>query len=286
MMKNKAIKSVQIQKHTTNGVQTAEDFLAVEEPLEIRIEHGAIAERKIQNLSITMRTPGNDADLVAGFLFTEGIIRQSNDLLEISVLEENVVLACLNPNIEVAIGQMERHFYTSSSCGVCGKTSIEAVKTAINCAIKPNLATINAAILLDLPTTLRKVQSTFEATGGIHAAAIFDLDGHLLALREDVGRHNALDKVIGYFVQQNQVPLEDKILLLSGRVSFELVQKAAMAGISTICAVGAPSSLAIETAVSFGIQIIGFLREGRFNVYHKSVELTFSTTKEHKVHKA
>ena len=273
MMKNETIKSVQIQKYTTLGIQTTEDFLAVEDPLEIRIEHGSIAERKIQNLSITMRTPGNDADLVAGFLFTEGVIPQSTDLLEISILEDNIVLARLSPAIKVAIGQMERHFYTSSSCGVCGKTSIDAVKTAINCAIKPNLTALKPEILLNLPATLRSVQSTFDTTGGIHAAAIFDYNGHLLALREDVGRHNALDKVIGYFVQHNQVPLEDKILLLSGRVSFELVQKAAMAGISTICAVGAPSSLAVETAVSFGIQIIGFLREGRFNIYHKTVTI-------------
>src|SRR5690606_4685600 len=163
-------------------------------------------------------------------------------------------------------------FYTTSSCGVCGKTSIDAVKTVAHCSVARDHEawTIQPEIIYTLPDALRRVQDTFDATGGLHASALFDRSGQLLAMREDVGRHNALDKLIGHFFRQGAVPLDKQILLLSGRASFELLQKAAMAGIRVVCAVGAPSSLAVETAEAFGIALIGFLREKRFNVYSMS----------------
>jgi FdhD protein len=262
-----ATKNTLVTKYNGNTFLAMSDLLAVEEPLEIRLEYGPATARTIKNLSVTMRTPGNDADLVAGFLFTEGIIRNRTAISGITFPAENVVMAHLNPDLQIDLQQLDRHFYTTSSCGVCGKTSIEAVKTAVVCTTAPQKMAIDPEIIYGLPETLRRVQTAFDATGGIHAAAIFDPEGHLRALREDVGRHNALDKLIGHFLQRDQVPLDHHILLLSGRASFELIQKAAMAGIRLVCAVGAPSSLAVETAHEFGIDLIGFLRDGRFNRY-------------------
>ncbi|MBC7778281.1 MAG: formate dehydrogenase accessory sulfurtransferase FdhD [Phycisphaerae bacterium] len=261
----------QILIHKYKGLSHWEetDLLAVEEPLEIRLEFGPIAKRKSQNISITMRTPGADEDLATGFLFTEGIVRQASDIYSVKVWGENMVMVSLQPDFDFDIKKLERHFYTSSSCGVCGKASMDAVKVAVTDSFSNNKSDweINPEIIYALPDTLRQAQSTFDATGGLHACAIFDLQGNLLALREDVGRHNALDKLIGHYLQQGMIPLDQHILLLSGRASFELLQKAAMAGIRFVCAVGAPSSLAVETAETFGITLIGFLREGRFNVY-------------------
>lgn len=256
-----------VTKYTGNAGTQITDVLAIEEPLEIRIEYGPENERVVKNLSVTMRTPGSDADLVAGFLFTEGMVKNPGDLTEISSPAENVVMARFQPAVQVAVQQLDRHFYTTSSCGVCGKTSIEAVKTAAHCSFSKNEVVISPEIIYSLPDQLRQAQTAFDATGGIHASALFNQHGHLLALREDVGRHNALDKLIGHFFMAGPMPLSDHILLLSGRASFELIQKAAMAGIRMVCAVGAPSSLAVETAQEFGICLIGFLREGRFNRY-------------------
>ena len=263
------------QKPTTvrrfNGLNTAEapDMLAVEEPLEIRVEHGTEPYRTVRNLSVTMRTPGADEDLAKGFLFTEGIVQRASDILSTRVLGENIVLASLHPALAFDPGKLERHFYTTSSCGVCGKTSIEALQTTVKCVLSRESEkwVARPEILYALPHTLREAQATFDATGGLHAAALFDRNGQLLAVREDVGRHNALDKLIGHFFQENMLPLDNHILLLSGRASFELVQKAAMAGLRWVCAVGAPSSLAVETAQTFGISLVGFLRDGRFNLY-------------------
>jgi FdhD protein len=173
----------------------------------------------------------------------------------------------LKDNVSLDFQRLERHFYTTSSCGICGKTSIDAVKTTVVCVPNRPLFDLNPDIIQTLPARLREAQQVFEATGGLHASALFDPQGHLLALREDVGRHNALDKLIGHYFRQSALPLDQHILLLSGRASFELIQKAAMAGIQVVCAVGAPSSLAVETARSFGIRLVGFLKEGRFNVY-------------------
>ena len=266
-MHHLSVKPTTVSTHQGNTSTQRNDLLAVEEPLEIRVEYGPA--RTQRNLSVTMRTPGHDDDLVAGFLLSEGIVRQPTDLVAVRNLSENVALATLRPDLDFAMEKLERHFYTTSSCGVCGKTSIEALQTATECPLPTGYASWQPApeMLYALPDTLRRAQSTFEATGGLHAAALFDPNGHLLVLREDVGRHNALDKLLGHFFRQNMLPLDQHILLLSGRASFELIQKAAMAGVRHVCAVGAPSSLAVETAETFGIRLVGFLREGRFNVY-------------------
>ncbi|MDP4265766.1 MAG: formate dehydrogenase accessory sulfurtransferase FdhD [Bacteroidota bacterium] len=253
----------------------ANDQLAVEEPLEIRIVYGSEKERQKKSISVTMCTPGNDAELAAGFLFTEGIIRSKEDILSCSSSGEsnkaglggNIITVELRPGISFDPQKIERHFYTSSSCGVCGKSSIDAVKNVFNnTPLKDNIR-INAPVLPGLPESLRKQQEVFEHTGGLHASALFDLDGRLLLSREDVGRHNALDKLVGASLATGELPLDHHILLLSGRASFELVQKAAMAGIKIVCAVGAPSSLAVEMAKETGMTLIGFLRDGRFNIY-------------------
>ncbi len=256
-----------IQRFSAATSANTVDLLAVEEPLELRLEYGDESDRIKKNISITMRTPGQDEDLVRGFLFTEGIVRQKDDILSVQVVTENVVMAILHPDLAFDMSSLDRHFYTTSSCGVCGKSSIEALQTTISCVVSGDKWDIDPAVIYTLPEKLRKHQETFEATGGLHAAAIFDTEGLLIAIREDVGRHNALDKLIGHFVAEGSIPLDQHILLLSGRASFELVQKAAMAGIRTVCAVGAPSSLAVASALTFGITLIGFLRGNRFNVY-------------------
>lgn len=270
-MKNAAAKQLRVQKFEGREKGEMLDFLAVEEPLEIRLEHGPAGNRVTRNLSVTMRTPGGDRDLVAGFLFTEGIVRQANDIVSIHHLDifGNVALASLHPNLDFEMKKLERHFYTSSSCGVCGKTSIDAVKIAATCSFSERKFDLAPEVIYTLPDTLRRAQTTFDATGGLHAAAFFSPKGELISLCEDVGRHNALDKLIGSHFLEGVIPLDDVILLLSGRASFELLQKAAMAGIRVVCAVGAPSSLAVETAESFGIALVGFLRENRFNLYSK-----------------
>ena len=249
------------------------DFLAVEEPLEIRVEYGPETGRITKALSITMRTPGADEDLVRGFLLTESIVRHVSEIQSVAQISENVVLARLDAGALFDLARLDRHFYTSSSCGVCGKTSIDAVQHAGQCTpISLKNSILRSNILCTLPDTLRRSQETFERTGGLHAAALFNWNGELLALREDVGRHNALDKLIGHFAY-NKGSFDGTILLLSGRASFELLQKAAIAGIPVVCAVGAPSSLAVATARSFGIALIGFLRGQRFNLYTKPEHL-------------
>lgn len=267
-MVNQSIKEINILRFKGRDASTVSDLLAVEEPLEIRLEYGPAGHRTVKNLSVTMRTPGADEDLAAGFLFTEGIVQRASDIEGMRGFA-NTISVALSPDLAVDLQKLERHFYTSSSCGVCGKTSIDAVKTAAHCLFsgKGEDWAINPEVMYSLPDALRHAQDTFEATGGLHASALFDRAGRLLAAREDVGRHNALDKLIGHYFRQNALPLDQHILLLSGRASFELLQKAAMAGIRVVCAVGAPSSLAVETAEAFGIALIGFLREGRFNVY-------------------
>lgn len=270
-MNNPAVREIKIRRFSGGEPGEVTDLLAVEEPLEIRLEYGPAGQRSHKNLSVTMRTPGVDEDLACGFLFTEGLVHKAGDILAVRCFA-NTATVVLSPDLSVDLQKLERHFYTTSSCGVCGKTSIEAVQTvapARPAASDPDAThpRIVPEVIASLPATLRRAQDTFDATGGLHAAAIFDPEGRLLALREDVGRHNALDKLIGHFLRADALPLDRHILLLSGRASFELLQKAAMAGIRTVCAVGAPSSLAVETAETFGIALIGFLREGRFNQY-------------------
>lgn len=281
-MRPSSVATIRILKFTSSGgadnsfVSTeTDDLLAIEEPLEIRIVYGPEKNRQKKNISVTMCTPGKDRELATGFLFTEGIIGSKEDILSSNSYGEsnlagsggNIVTVELGPGISFDPKKIERHFYTSSSCGVCGKSSIDAVKNIFNNKpVKDNFR-INASVLTRLPELLKKQQEVFEHTGGLHASALFNLDGKLLLTREDVGRHNALDKLVGAALASGELPLDKHILLLSGRASFELIQKAAMAGIKIICAVGAPSSLAVEMAKETEMTLVGFLRDGRFNIY-------------------
>lgn len=241
------------------------DLLATEEPLEIRLVYGK--EKRKTNLAVTMRTPGNDEELAIGFMYAEGIIKSSNEVLSFEQIDDNIVQITLDEHVDVAEKKIERNFYTTSSCGVCGKASIDAIKTECNIYDKEKPFTLPASLIHTLPDKLGQVQSAFQDTGGIHAAALFNLTGDLLLVREDVGRHNALDKLVGAAIKSGSLPLNQHILLLSGRASFELIQKATMAGIKVVCAVGAPSSLAVQTADEFGITLVGFLKKERFNIY-------------------
>lgn len=248
------------------------ETVAVEEPLEIRLEYGQFGQRVNQAISITMRTPGNDRELAAGFLYTEGVIRDAAEIEESAERSNersarNSVCVKLAPNVEVNTGSLRRNFYTTSSCGVCGKASLLALQTVCPPRIK-NAFEIDAEVLFQLPELLRSRQTLFERTGGLHAAALFTAEGSLEELREDVGRHNAVDKLIGAALLEDRLPLRDRVLLLSGRASFELLQKALMAGIPMVAAVGAPSSLAIQVAREFDITLVGFLRPDHFNAYH------------------
>lgn len=272
-MSSPSIASVQVLKITSNGIDEnsfasnpAEDLLAVEQPLEIRMVYGPENNRQQKNISVTMCTPGHDEELAIGFLFTEGIINSKKDIMNCGAAG-NIVTATLQPGISFDPKKIERHFYTSSSCGVCGKSSIDAVKNNIVCKPDADTIKVSADVITSLPDSLRKQQEVFKHTGGLHASALFDLTGSLLLTREDVGRHNALDKLVGASLMKNEMPLDKHILLLSGRASFELIQKAAMAGIKIVCAVGAPSSLAVELAKDCDMTLIGFLRDGRFNIY-------------------
>ncbi len=264
---------VQIVKITANRREAVPDLLVVEEPLEIRVGFGSLPDRQQKSLSVTMRTPGHDFELALGFLFTEGIIHSFDQIESIKYCQdvgraeqmENVVRVELKPDVQLDFQKLQRNFYTTSSCGVCGKSSIEAVKMV--CANVPFTWQVRSDIVLSLPVKLREAQRLFDYTGGLHASGLFNLQGELVLLREDVGRHNALDKVVGAMLLKNELPLSDYIVLVSGRTSFELVQKVAMAGIPLLAAVGAPSSLAVNMATDCGITLVGFLRDGRFNIY-------------------
>lgn len=270
-----AILNIPVTRFVGDMIEHVSDAVAIEEPLEIRLAYGPPEERITRNVSVTMRTPGNDAELAAGFLFTEGIIKKWDDITNADHVfiacaenKENVISVSLREGTTPYLQNTERNFYTTSSCGVCGKGSISAIRTVSNFTDDIDIANnINSDILTALPDILRHHQKVFEDTGGLHASALFSSDGELLFIREDVGRHNALDKLIGAAINQNLVPLNQHLLLLSGRASFELVQKATMAGINIIAAVGAPSSLAIQLALEFNITLIGFLRGQRFNIY-------------------
>jgi len=251
----------------TDGVATPEsDELSVEEPLEIRVSE-ASGGTSVRSLAVTMRTPGDDAELAAGFLFTEGIVPDRAELVEVRSLGDNAILAALAPGAGLDPARFERHSFVSSSCGVCGKRSIAAVFAMKRHSIPPGTPRIESQIIDGLPRTQREAQATFQRTGGLHASALFDSQGNLLALYEDVGRHNALDKLIGSELLAGRIPLADRILFLSGRASFELIQKASMAGIPVVASVGAPSTLAVALARESSMTLLGFVRDGRFNVY-------------------
>jgi FdhD protein len=264
--------------------RTEFDDLAVEEPLEIRVGYERDGRAEHKSISITMRTPGDDFELAAGFLFTEGIVRSATEITGIkhcgvranNGVSDNTVRVDLAAGVEVDMKRLERHFYTSSSCGVCGKTSIDALRTGA-CSLDDRAQPIVADRTIHrLPEMLRSRQGTFDRTGGLHAAALFDASGRIECVREDVGRHNAVDKLIGNAFLNGDLPLGGKILLVSGRASFELVQKALMAGIPVMAAVGAPSSLAVELASEFGMTLLGFVRDGRFNIYSGARRITIS----------
>ena len=260
---------ISIHKFSGNSISETSDKVAVEEPLEISADYSTTNGRMQKNIAVTMRTPGNDEELAAGFLFTEGIISSNGSIQEIkrSHADENRVMVVLKENVIPPLNNAARNFYTTSSCGICGKASIEAITSVSPFAKEEGSIHINKDVLYHLQDTIKKQQEIFEETGGIHASALFDTGGNFMLLREDVGRHNALDKLIGHALLNNRLPLDNCILFLSGRASFELLQKSAMAGIRLVAAVGAPSSLAVETARENNITLVGFLRNDRFNVY-------------------
>ncbi len=270
---NRSVTNTNIKKVSSSSVEEKPDLIVVEEPLEIRIGFGALSERQQIRLAVTMRTPGNDFELVLGFLFTEGILTSYDQVESIKYCldggkaeeKDNVVRVELKPETVFDQAKLNRNFYVSSSCGVCGKSSIDAVFT--KCDFISDEFLVTKTLLNSLPEKTREAQLVFEYTGGIHASALFDLSGNLKLLREDVGRHNALDKIIGATLMKGEVPISNSILLLSGRASFELIQKAAMAGIPFVMAVGSPSSLAVELARKTNMTLLGFVREQRFNIY-------------------
>lgn len=258
---------VQSTSHS-HSLEIQTDLLAVEEPLEIRLEYGPTTQRERRSLSITMRTPGHDFDLAVGFLFTEGIVQTPTDVraVEFCGPSKNVVRVELEPGVAFDLKKVERHFYTSSSCGVCGKASIDALRIQSQYTLGSTFS-MPIRLIHQLPARLRERQGVFNSTGGLHACASFDARAQLEESREDVGRHNALDKLIGHAFLAGKLPLQEQMLLVSGRASFELVQKAAMAGFPMFAAVGAPSSLAVELAREAGMTLIGFVRDQRFNIY-------------------
>jgi FdhD protein len=231
--------------------------------------YGLTGNRLQKTISVTMRTPGNDDELSAGFLFTEGILRHHHAIekLQHSAEDKNRIVVSLNPQTVPQLQYTERNFYTTAACGVCGKTDVDHIYTISSFTQPGSTPTLHTAFFRGLQQSLRQQQEFFDKTGGLHAAALFNTAGELMMVREDVGRHNALDKLIGAAYLQQQLPLTDAVLLLSGRAGFELVQKAAMAGVCIIAAVGAPSSLAVQLAVDSNITLLGFLRDDRFNIY-------------------
>jgi len=243
------------------------DLLAAEEPLEIRVQG---PRQKALSVAVTMRTPGDDAELAVGFLYTEGLIRSRAEIVDIEADTQrldgqpcNTATVTLSHAFDAT--SLKRNFYATSSCGVCGKASLEQI--AVHCEPVAAGPLVPQSLIVNLPRTLRETQNLFDQTGGLHATGLFNLSGHLLVLREDVGRHNAVDKVIGYQVLANEMPLSDHVLMVSGRLSFEIMQKAAMARVPIVCAVSAPSSLAVEMAKRFRMTVVGFLRDRSFNVY-------------------
>jgi len=264
-----------VLKYSSNNFKDVEDLVSIEEPLEISLKYKEKDNWVEQTLSITMRTPGNDEDLVRGFLFNEQIVKSLNDIDNIESYGDKVgqykiqnkILATLNNSENVNISKIKRDFLTNSSCGVCGKSSLDAleiIKTTKTNASEPK---ISKDVIFQSPDILREGQSEFSKTGGIHASGLFNSDGKLIALREDVGRHNALDKLIGCALEKNQFDPKDQFITCSGRLNFELVQKVLMTDIGIMIGVGAPTSLAIDLANKFDITLIGFVKRDSFNIY-------------------
>jgi FdhD protein len=265
--KNRSVNLTRVSEWDDGNITRKDDYLAAEEPLEIRIGD--------QPLSVTMRTPGHDLELAAGFLFTEGLIQNYEQIVAIESVEPvtedgvkrgNVIQAELVEEATPDFAKMRRHFFASSSCGICGKASIDAVRSRLLTAPNPDFR-VEAELLISLPDVLRSSQDVFQRTGGLHAAALFDSLGGLLVVREDIGRHNAVDKVIGWALLDHRVPLGNSVLLVSGRGGFEIVQKALVAGVPVLASVSAPSSLAVQLARELRMTLVGFLRGRRFVIY-------------------
>jgi FdhD protein len=243
------------------------DWLATEEPLEIRVQG---PDQEMVRVAITMRTPGHDHELAAGFLYTEGLLQAQHEIVSIHTEHSEVDqtpcnVVTIRLSHPIAPATVQRNFYTTSSCGICGKASLEQI--AVHCAPVAHGPVLARSVLEELPATLRQAQQLFAQTGGLHASGLFDVHGHLLALREDVGRHNAVDKLVGHMLLAGNMPLADRVLLVSGRTSLEIMQKAAMAQVPIVCAISAPSNLAVEVARRFHMTLVGFLRDTQCNVY-------------------
>ena len=263
--KPRSLDLTQISEWDDGKVVRKEDYLAAEEPLEIRVGN--------EPLSVTMRTPGHDLELAAGFLFTEGIVTKRAQIVTLDAVVQdgepnrgNVVRVAVAPESVPDFEKMKRHFFAASSCGICGKASIDSVRARVLEPPNPKFR-LDPEVLVRLPDALRASQAVFGRTGGLHAAALFDAKGKLLVLREDIGRHNAVDKVVGWALLENRVPLADAVLLVSGRGGFEIVQKAIVAGFPVVASVSAPSSLAVQLARELRLTLIGFLRGRRFVIY-------------------
>lgn len=267
--------AVTVDKVSSRSAISASDWVAVEEPLEIRLGYSTPSGHTASSVSITMRTPGNDAELALGFLYTESIIHSPDDVTSVEHCgpaapdtgNHNIVRVDLAPHVAVDLGRLQRHFYTTSSCGVCGKSSLDALRITGAEPLKPSPALFRKDTLISMPDALRSHQETFEQTGGLHAAAAFNSQGEILVVHEDVGRHNAVDKVIGTLLRQNSLPANELGLIVSARASFELMQKTLIAGFPLLAAVSAPSSLAVQLAQEFNVSLVGFLRGESYNVY-------------------
>jgi FdhD protein len=274
-MSSLKLQSRKILKVDSSGLRDCMDQLALEEPLEIQLAHGPAETREISTIAVTMRTPGQDRELAAGFLIGEGMLHSQDELEAVHPRGprygeagfQHSVRVTLRPGVSVDVGRLQRNFYTTSSCGVCGKTSLEALELSLFPMLPPSPWKVDEAVIRDLPRRLREAQQIFDRTGGLHAAGLFTIQGEPIAVREDVGRHNAVDKVVGSQFLAGRVSLADTILTVSGRASFELMQKAIASKIPMLVAVGAPSSLAVEAAEKFGVTLVGFTKPTGFNIY-------------------
>ncbi|SFF31124.1 formate dehydrogenase accessory sulfurtransferase FdhD [Thermoflexibacter ruber] len=284
-MTKTSVSNIDVWKFEVKKTHTerVSDLLAIEEPLEIKLLYYNNLEMTEQSIAVTMRTPPHDFELVLGFLLTEGIIKNFSDVKKIRYCnangkqdtKDNIVKVELQAEVNVELARLQRNFYTTSSCGICGKSSIENIQQTLCYELPPQVPIFHAKTILGLSQKIKNAQTNFKYTGGVHASALFDEKGELIMIREDVGRHNALDKVIGAMLAREELPLSDYLLWVSGRISFELVQKALMAGIACLVAVGAPSSLAVDMARASGMTLVGFTKEDRFNIYSGQERITF-----------
>jgi len=268
-------RSFSVRKIDGNSANSVDDHIAIEEPLEIRLGYSTPEGRTASSISITMRTPGFDAELAVGFLYSESIVQNSGDVMKVEHIGpaapdtgyHNIVRVDLASNVEVDLGRLQRHFYTTSSCGVCGKSSLDALRITGAEPLADGPARFSKDTLIAMPDALHARQPTFDRTGGLHAAAAFDSQGEIIVVHEDVGRHNAVDKVVGTLLARDLLPASELGLMVSGRASFELMQKTLVAGFPLLAAVSAPSSLAVQLATEFNVSLVGFLRGDTFNIY-------------------